>query len=108
MDGTIVNATTGKPQANVVVSLVQPGKDGMQTLGSVKSDAQGKFQINKSGEGPQLVQALYDGVTYNKMLTPGAPVSGVQVEVFDVTKDVHTADVAQHIFSSSPPRTNSP
>ncbi len=102
VDGTVVNATTGKPQGNVVVSLVQPGKDGMQMLGSTKSDPQGKFQIGKNGEGPQLVQALYDGVTYNKVLTPGASTSGVQVEVFDVTKDPQALGVPQHIIFLQP------
>jgi hypothetical protein len=102
VDGTVVNGTTGKPQANVAVSLVQPGNEGMQTLGSAKSDAQGKFQIEKSGQGPQLVQALYDGVTYSKMLPPGTPTSGVQVDVFEVTKDVQTAGVPQHIVFIQP------
>ena len=85
VDGTVINQTTGKPQGGVIVSLIQPGQGGMQTLGSGKTDGAGKFQIAKSGDGggPVLVQALYAGVPYNKMLAPGTPTSGVEVAVYD-------------------------
>ena len=36
-------------------------------------DAEGKFRIDKEAQGPQLVQAFYAGVQYNKMVFPGAP-----------------------------------
>ena len=45
-DGTIINRTTGKPAAGTIVSLVQPGGGGMQTLASVKTDADGKFKFD--------------------------------------------------------------
>ena len=47
VDGTVMNGTTGQPQPNAIVSLVQPGQGGMQTLYSVKTDAQGKFRFDK-------------------------------------------------------------
>src|SRR5580704_1848598 len=57
VDGVVMNLTTGKPQPAVIVSLVQPGSKGMQTLASVKSDAEGKFQIDKEvPPGPALLQ----------------------------------------------------
>src|SRR5580698_4849245 len=60
VDGTVMNATTGKAQASVLVTLVQPGAQGMQTLATVKSDAQGKFKIDKDvPPGPALLQAIY-------------------------------------------------
>ena len=102
VDGTVINGTSGQPQPNVVVTLVQPGQAGMQTLGSTKSDAQGRFRIDKAAEGPQLVQALYEGVSYNKMITPGAPSTGIQVDVFDATKDARIAKTSQHIVFLQP------
>jgi len=102
VDGTVINGTTGKPAANTIVSLVQPGQGGMQTLASVKSDAQGMFRIDKSVQGPQLVQALYAGVLYNKVLMPGAPSTGLEVIVFDSTSKSGVAKVSQHFIVLQP------
>jgi hypothetical protein len=102
VDGTVINGTTGKPAANTIVSLVQPGQGGMQTLASVKSDAQGMFKIDKSVQGPQLVQALYSGVLYNKVLMPGAPSTGLEVIVFDSTSKPGVAKVSQHFIVLQP------
>lgn len=102
VDGTVINGTTGKPAANTIVSLVQPGQGGMQTLASVKSDAQGIFRIDKSVQGPQLVQALYSGVLYNKVLMPGAPSTGLEVIVFDSTSKPGVAKVSQHFIVLQP------
>ncbi len=102
VDGTITNATTGKPQPNVAVSLVQPGQGGMQTLGSTRTGPDGKFRIDKNAEGPQLVEAIYGGVPYYKMLTPGSATSGVQVSVYDATKDAKIASISQHIVFLQP------
>jgi len=102
VDGTVINGTTGKPAANTIVSLVQPGQGGMQTLASVKSDAQGMFRIDKSVQGPQLVQALYAGVLYNKVLMPGAPSTGLEVIVFDSTSKPSVAKVSQHFIVLQP------
>ncbi len=103
VDGVVTNATTGKPQPGVIVSLVQPGQNGMQNLGSTKSDAEGKFKIDKDqAPGPALVQAVYAGATYNTMITPGSPTSGVQVKVFDSTKDPSILQAAQHMILLEP------
>lgn len=102
VDGTVMNQTTGKPQGNVIVSLVQPGQGGMQTLATVKTDATGKFRIDKTVEGMQLLQAVYAGVPYNKMLQPGAPTTGVEVDVFDATTDRAAANLTQHIVFLQP------
>ncbi len=103
VDGVVVNATTGKPQAGVIVSLVQPSQSGMQNLGSTKSDAEGKFKIDKDyPPGPALVQALFGAATYNTMITPGSPTSGIQVKVFDSTKDPAVGRAAQHMILIEP------
>ncbi len=103
VDGTVMNATTGKPQASVVVTLVQPGSQGMQTLGSVKSDTEGKFKIDKEiPPGPALLQAVYQGATYNLILAPGAPATGVHVKIYDSTAKPGVAKVSQHMILIEP------
>ena len=95
----MINATTGQPQPSVAVSLVQPGASGMQTLGSVKSDAEGKFNIDKDyPPGPALVQAFYQGATYTMFLTPGKPTTGLRVDIYDSTKDSGSAKIAQDML----------
>ena len=40
----------------------------------VKSDAEGKFRIDKEyPPGPALLQGLHGGASYPMMLTPGSP-----------------------------------
>ena len=105
VDGVVLNGTTGKPQADVAVSLLQPGAGGMQELGSAKSDAQGQFKIDKDiPPGPGLLQAAYQGATYNQIITPGSPTTGVQLKVFDSTKDAGVAKGAEHLILLEPVR----
>ncbi len=103
VDGMVVNGTTGKPQSGVVVTLVQPGETGMQTIGSAKSDEDGKFNIDKPyPPGPVLIQSLYAGVQYTQMLPPGSPTSGIPVQVFDATTSAESGKVAQHMILIEP------
>lgn len=103
VDGVIVNGTTGQPQAGAIVSLVQPGQGGMQTLASVRTDAQGKFHIEKQAPpGPQLVQALYQGVNYTRPILPGGPPGPLQVAVYDASSEAGTAQVSQHFIVLQP------
>lgn len=103
VDGVVLNATTGKPQPAVIVNLVQPGAGGMQTLASVKSDAEGKFKIDKTiPPGPALLQGLHQGATYNLMLAPGAPTIGLRLNVYDSTAKASTAKVTQHMVLIEP------
>jgi len=103
VDGTIVNGTTGKPEPGTLVVLIQPTQAGMQTLGTTKSDAQGKFSFdNNDDSGPRLIQAVFDGVQYNKMVPPGTPSSGVQIPVFASTNKAGTAKETQHFIVLQP------
>ena len=103
VDGTVVNGTSGQPQAGVIMTLIQPTQQGMQNLGTVKSDAQGKFRFEKdSPGGPQLLQTIYKGVIYNQMIPPGTPSTGVSVKVFESTKTPAAAEVAQHMIVIEP------
>ena len=104
IDGTVTNGTTGKPQANVRIMLVKPGQGGMQTLGTTKSDQQGHFQFthDEPGGGPQLLQADFEGVNYNTLLTPNMPTSGVDVRVYKATKSPANARILQHMIVLEP------
>ncbi|HUQ91670.1 MAG TPA: hypothetical protein VM120_08310 [Bryobacteraceae bacterium] len=103
VDGTVINRTTGKPQAAATVTIYKLGEAGMDSLESVKSDASGKFNLQTSaGPGPYLIQAAYDGVTYNKMLTPNSPRTGVEVEVWNSQGKPGEAKILQHMLLFEP------
>ena len=104
IDGTVINGSTGKPQPGVSITLVKPGQQGMQTIGTTTSDAAGHFVFEKDqpGGGPQLLQASYSGVNYNKLMTPNIPTSNVELQVFEATKSAAVARVAQHMMLIEP------
>jgi hypothetical protein len=102
IDGTVINATTGKPQPNCTVTLYKVGGNGPESLQSVKSGADGKFVIPIEAEGPRLVQAAYDGAVYNHMLPPGAPSSGIAINVYQSSNKPGVAQVDQHMVLLEP------
>ncbi len=107
VDGTIVNGTTGKPQEGATVTLFQTTNQGPQDLGSVKSDAQGKFAFTQDvqpgvGGGPLLIQAVHAGVQYNLTIAPGSPMQGVTIPVYEATKTPGEAKITQHFFILEP------
>ena len=80
IEGTVINGSTGQPQASVNVSLVQPGQNGMQAIATSVSDASGKFSIDHElPPPPALLQADYKGVTYTQVQPPGRPATGIQL-----------------------------
>jgi len=102
IDGTVVNRTTGKPQAGATVSLYKLGQSGMEAMESVKSGADGKFTITQDAQGPRLLQTAFDGVVYNQMLPPGSSTSGIAVAVYNSSRQPGSAKVAQHIVFFEP------
>jgi len=104
IDGTVVNRTEGKPQPGVNIALVKPGAEGMRTLGTAVSDAAGKFhfETDEPGGGPELLQANYKGVNYNKLMTPNIPTSGVELDVYESTKSPSVARIAQRMLLIEP------
>ncbi len=104
IDGTVINRTTGKPQSGVNILLVKPGQQGMQTIGTTVSDASGRFLFEKDqpGGGPQLLQASYKGVNYNKLMTPNIPTSNVELDVYEATKSPAVAHIAQQMLVLEP------
>ncbi len=103
VDGVIVNGSTGKPEPNITVLLIQPTQAGMKNLGTTKSDAEGKFSFDSNdAAGPRLIQAIYQGVQYNKMVPPGMPSTGIQVPVYPSTNKAGAAKVTQHFIVLQP------
>jgi hypothetical protein len=102
IDGTIINKTTGKPGSEVPIVLMRLGDGGMMPVGTIKSAPDGKFQFNQPLDGPYLMQATFDGVTYNKLLQPGSPGTGLEFEIFNATKQGGNAKVRQHMMLIEP------
>jgi hypothetical protein len=104
IDGTVVNRTTGKPQSGVSVLLVKPGQDGMRTIGATSSDASGHFvfERDEAGGGPQLLQAKFEGVDYNKLMTPNLPTSNVELDIYQATRSASVARVAERMMVLEP------
>lgn len=107
VDGVVTNATTGQPAAGATITLFQTSQQGPQFLNSVKSDAQGKFVFTEDvapgrGGGPLLLQAVFGGVQYNKMLPPGSPLTAVAIPVYESTKRPGEAKIDQHMILLEP------
>jgi len=103
VDGVVLNGTLMHPQPGVEIQLIQPSQQGMKALGKTVSDAQGKFKIDATiPPGPGLLQANYQGATYNQIITPGMPTSGVEVRVYESTNKAGTAKISQHLIVMEP------
>lgn len=99
VDGIVVNGTTGVPQAGVKINLVQPTQNGMVPLGDAVSGSQGEFRIDKAiPPGPGLLQATFEGNTYNQIIAPGMPTSGVRVAVYNSTRDAKIGTPSEHLI----------
>jgi hypothetical protein len=103
VDGTVQNRTSGKPQAGAMVILLKIGQAGPEMVASTKSDAEGKFSFLQRAEGgPHLLEVAYQGVTYNSMLPPGTPSTGLEVSVYDSSSKPVSARLSQHIVLLEP------
>jgi len=102
VDGTVVNRTTGKPQAGAAVSLIEIGQAGMTPLADAQSDALGRFRFDASPKGAVLIQTTYQGVSYNAAIQPGAPATGVEVEIFEASKTPGAVEITQHVYLFEP------
>ena len=96
LSGTVTNATTNKPAAGDAIELINIS-NGMDVAATAKADSAGKFSFSlKDGaQGPHLVRATHQGVTYFQFAPPGT--SNVELKVYDVSRKVDgltlTADV---------------
>lgn len=100
--GIVINRTTGKPQAGATVGLNKLGKDGIELIDQAKSDAQGKFTIDRDIQGPHLIRTAFDGVTYNHMLPPGSPTANLTLDVYNSSKQPGVAKVTKHMLLFEP------
>ena len=81
LTGKITNGTTGKPSGGDQVILIKLGA-GMEEVGHTKTDAQGQFSFTLAEQGPYLVRAIHQEVTYHKPALPGS--DSVDMQVYDV------------------------
>ena len=96
LTGTVKNSTTGKPAAGDEVVLLSLGQ-GMEEAGRTKADAKGNFTFKlDNAQGPHLVRAIHQDVTYHRMAPPGT--TSVEVEVYDVGKKVEGIEVVADIM----------
>lgn len=103
VEGTVTNATTGKPQAGATVTLYANTQAGPEPLESVKSAANGAWKIDKPFQGMGFIQTAFDGVTYNHMLRPNAPLSGIALSVYNVSaKQGKDVKVTNHMLLLEP------
>lgn len=103
VDGVVMNGTTGKPQGGATVTLYQVSPAGPEPLESVKSGGDGAWKIDKPFNGRGFIQTAYDGVTYNHMLRPNAPMAGIVLPVFDVsTKMGADIKITNHMLLLEP------
>ncbi|MEN6604714.1 MAG: carboxypeptidase-like regulatory domain-containing protein [Bryobacteraceae bacterium] len=102
IDGTVINGTTGKPQAGASVLLTSMGQGGMLPLGTARTGTDGKFRIEGSAEGAVLLQVTHAGITYSQMLMPGAPTSGIETKVYDTSSKPGSAEVLEHVVLLQP------
>ncbi|MCX6622249.1 MAG: hypothetical protein NTY38_14510 [Acidobacteria bacterium] len=102
ISGVVTNRTTGKPQAGVEIGVMAMSQAGMEPLGTAKSGTGGTFTIEKSSQGPALLQATWQGVSYSQVLTPGTPTTGLAVNVYDASKTPGGAKVNQHLVLFEP------
>jgi hypothetical protein len=101
--GTVTNQTTGKPQAGATIGLYKLGtQNGLEMIDQAKSDAQGNFTIDQTVQGPHLIRTAWDGVTYNTMLPPGRPTTGLAISVYNASKQPGVARVDKHMILFEP------
>lgn len=86
--GTVTNGTTGKPATGDEVRLLSLSQ-GMQEIGSTKTDARGHFSFSAPADAnaPHMVRATHDGVNYFPQggpLMPGATTA--ELTVYDSAK----------------------
>jgi hypothetical protein len=102
VDGTVVNGTTGKPEAGATVTLFKLDQNGPNALETIKAAPDGSFKFAREVQGPHLLQAVHDGMVFNMMLPPGRPTTGVSIAVYNSTTNPAAAKVTTHMILLEP------
>jgi len=102
--GTVVNKTTGKPQAGAKVGMFKFGPGGMQPVTEVTADAQGNFSVDASpsAQGPTMLRVEVDDVTYNHLMPPGSPATGIAINVYNASKEPAGSKITRHMILLQP------
>jgi len=102
--GTVINRSTGKPQAGATVAFYKVATaTGPELVDQAKSDADGKFSISQTPPpGPSLLRTAFDGITYNHMLPPGSPTTGITLDVYNASKSQGEAKASKHMILFEP------
>lgn len=98
IQGTVINKTSGQPQPGVTVTLTRLGQGGMQPGGSATTDAQGRFSIDEDAASAHILQAVWQGVSYNLSLQQGTSARNLELAVFDASPKVSAVEVMQHMI----------
>jgi hypothetical protein len=88
--GTVTNGTTGKASVGDEVSLLSLSQ-GMQEIGSTKTDAQGRFSFPapSDGQAPHMIRVTHQGVGYFPQTGPLMPGStSADLTVYDSAKKI--------------------
>lgn len=103
VSGVVMNRTTNQPEPNATVTLMHFDTGGMKPAGEIKTGPDGKFAFpDSTAAGPTLLRSTFDGVTYNKMLPPGTPTTGVSLDVYQSSKQPGDAKVSKHMILFEP------
>jgi hypothetical protein len=102
--GTVINRSTGKPQEGATVAYYKVAQaNGPELVEQTKSGADGSFTINQTPPpGPSLLRTAFDGITFNHMITPGTPTTGVILDVYNTSKSQGDAKVTKHMILLEP------
>jgi hypothetical protein len=101
--GMVRNGTTGQPAAGVEVDLLLL-KNGMENVGSTKTDAQGLYRLENADIGQQmmLVRAVYLGVDYLQPIPPKEASAKINIKVYERTANPDAFEVLHHIIAVEP------
>jgi hypothetical protein len=100
--GTVFNRTSDKPLAGVVVGFYKLDQNGPQLVNQATSGAQGAFTIDQKVEGPTLLRAVFEGVTYFQMLQPGSPTTGIAIKAYEASSEAGGAKITKHMLLFEP------
>ena len=74
VSGTVVNQTTGQPQAGATVTLYKISSAGPEAMTSLKSGTDGKFEMPDTPQGgPHMLQTAFAGTLITRCCRPEGP-----------------------------------
>ena len=90
IEGRVLNGTTGAPVPNAQVNYVRMSQ-GMTPLAQATTGPDGRFRLEgippAAGPAPALLRVDHQGATYSQPMLPGAPSTGVEIQVYDASSD---------------------